>query len=54
MTKSESIKAFAEAMAKFQGEVKNPPKTADNPFFKSKYTPLDVIIDVAKPLLNKH
>lgn len=54
MNKSESIKSFAEAMAKFHGEVKNPPKTADNPFFKSKYTPLDVIIDTAKPLLNKH
>ena len=54
MNKSESIKSFTEAMAKFQGEVKNPPKTADNPFFKSKYTPLDVIIDTAKPLLDKH
>ena len=54
MNKSESIKAFAEAMAKFQGEVKNPPKTADNPFFKSKYTPLDTLIDTAKPLLYKH
>lgn len=54
MNKSESIKAFSEALSKFQGEVKNPPKTADNPFFKSKYTPLDVIIDTAKPLLNKH
>lgn len=54
MNKSESIKAFAEALAKFQGEVKNPPKSADNPFFKSKYTPLDVMIDTAKPLLNKH
>lgn len=54
MNKSESIKSFAEAMAKFQGEVKNPPKTADNPFFKSKYVPLDVMIDTAKPILLKH
>lgn len=54
MNKSDSIKSFAEAMAKFQGEVKNPPKSADNPFFKSKYTPLDVLIDTAKPLLQKH
>lgn len=51
MNKSESIKNFADAMSKFQGEVKNPPKSADNPFFKSKYTPLDVLIDAAKPLL---
>jgi hypothetical protein len=54
VNKSESIKNFADAMVKFQGEVKNPPKSADNPFFKSKYTPLDVLIDTAKPLLLKH
>jgi hypothetical protein len=54
MNKSESIKNFADAMAKFQGEVKNPPKSADNPFFKSKYTTLDVLIDTAKPLLQKN
>jgi hypothetical protein len=51
MNKSESIKNFASALSKFQGEVKNPPKSASNPFFKSKYTPLDALIDAAKPLL---
>ena len=51
MNKSESIKNFASALSKFQGEVRNPPKSADNPFFKSKYTPLDVLIDAAKPVL---
>ncbi|HEY5586683.1 MAG TPA: HNH endonuclease [Ruminiclostridium sp.] len=30
MNKSESIKNFADAMCKFQGEVKNPPKSASN------------------------
>lgn len=54
MNKSESIKNFAAAMANFQGEVKNPPKSADNPFYKSKYTTLDVLIDTAKPLLEKN
>jgi len=54
MNKSESIKNFADAMCKFQGEVKNPPKSASNPFFKSKYTPLDVLIDQAKPVLEKN
>lgn len=54
MNKSETIKNFAAAMAKFQGEVKNPPKSADNPFFKSKYTTLDVLIDTAKPILNSN
>jgi hypothetical protein len=54
MNKSDSIKNLATALAMFQGEVKNPPKSADNPFFKSKYTTLDTLIDTAKPLLNKH
>jgi hypothetical protein len=54
MNKSESLKNFAAAMCQFQGEVKNPPKSADNPFFKSKYTTLDTLIDTAKPLLQKN
>jgi hypothetical protein len=54
MNKSESIKNFAAAMATFQGEVKNPAKTADNPYFKSKYVPLDSLIDTAKPLLKSN
>ena len=53
MNKSESIKNIAVALVKFQEEVKNPPKSADNPFFKSKYTTLDVIVDTIKPLLAK-
>ncbi len=54
MNKSETLKAFSDAFAKFQGEVKNPPKSANNPFFKSKYTTLDVLIDTAKPILQKN
>lgn len=54
MNKSESIKNISTALSKFQGEIKNPPKTANNPFFKSKYTPLDVIVDTAKPLLQSN
>lgn len=54
MNKSESIKNIASAMAKFQGEVKNPPKTASNPFFKSKYTTLDTLIETAKPILESN
>lgn len=46
MQRSESIAAIAAALAKFQGEVKQPKKDADNPFFKSKYVPLDNIVDV--------
>ena len=54
MNKSESIKNISTALSKFQGEVKNPPKSANNPFFKSKYTTLDVLVDTAKPLLQSN
>ncbi len=53
MNKSESIKNLAAAMAAFQGKVKNPPRSADNPFYKSKYAPLEVVVDTAKPILNE-
>lgn len=54
MKRSESISKLAVALSKFQGEVKNPPNSANNPFFKSKYAPLDVVINTAKPALAKH
>jgi len=54
MNKSESIKNISTALSKFQGEVKNPPKSANNPFFKSKYTTLDVLVDTAKPILQSN
>ena len=54
MNKSESIQKIATALAKFQGEMKNPPKNADNPFFKSKYCALDTIIDTIRPVMAKH
>lgn len=54
MNKSESIAKLAIALAKFQAEVKNPPNSANNPFFKSKYAPLDVVINTAKELLGKY
>ena len=53
MIKSESITKLTLALSKFQGEVKNPPNSADNPFFKSKYAPLDVVINTAKDSLTK-
>ena len=54
LNKSESIKNLAVALAKFQGEVRNAPKSANNPFFKSKYTPLDVVVDHIRPILEKN
>lgn len=54
MNKSESIKEIASALAQCQGEMKNPPKSADNPFFKSKYSTLDTIIDTVRPVMAKY
>lgn len=54
MNKSESIASLAAALAKFQGEVENPKNTAVNPQFRSKYAPLDVVINTIKPILAKH
>lgn len=54
MKKSESIKNLAVALAKFQKEVKNPVNTAVNPYFNSKYAPLNDILTDIRPLLSKH
>lgn len=54
MQKSESIKELCIALNKFQQEVSNPKNTENNSFFKSKYAPLDVVINTVKPTLTKH
>lgn len=54
MNKSESIVKITAALSKFQMEVKNPPNSSNNPFFKSKYAPLDVVINTAKESLGKY
>ena len=54
MNKSESIANLAQALALFQGEVVNPKNTANNPFFKSTYSPLNEVINTVKPILSKY
>jgi hypothetical protein len=54
VNKSESIKNISVALIKFQAEVQNPKNTADNPFYKSKYAPLNEILNEVRPLLSKH
>ena len=54
MEHSESIENIAKAFVAFQGEVQNPKKTSTNPFFKSKYAPLEEILNTIKPTLAKH
>lgn len=54
MNKSESIAALAEALAKFQSEVKQPFKDKSNPFFNSKYVPLENIVEVITQTAPNH
>ncbi len=54
MDKSETIINLAKALAAFQGEVKNPANTASNPFYKSKYAPLNEILNEVRPIMAKH
>jgi hypothetical protein len=50
-TRSESIGELAKALSKAQGAMEHAKKSADNPFFKSKYADLASVLDVArKPL----
>ena len=53
MQRSETIGAIAKALCKFQGEVKQPKKDANNPYFSSKYVPLEGVVSViTEPLAN--
>jgi len=54
MKKSESIVEISKAMAKFQEEVKQPFRDADNPFFKSKYVPLENVVEAIHDIAPKH
>lgn len=54
MKTSESVKALVSAFGKAQAEITNPPETAENPHFKSKYAPLPAILNHVKPTLAKH
>ncbi|HLG26732.1 MAG TPA: ERF family protein [Paenisporosarcina sp.] len=54
MNKSETIGALAKALSTFQGEVKQPLKDKDNPFFKSKYVPLENVVEAITEISAKH
>ena len=45
---------YAQALVAVIGELQNVAKTASNPYFKSKYAPLDAILDATRPVLAKH
>jgi hypothetical protein len=54
MRMSENISNLSTALSQFQGEVTNPHNAATNPQFRSKYAPLDVVINTVKPVLAKY
>lgn len=54
MNKSESIAELAKALAAFQAEVNQPMKDANNPFFKSKYVPLENVVEAITETAPKH
>lgn len=54
MKMSEKIDAYAKAFAQAQREVKQPLKDKDNPFFKSKYVPLENVADAITESFGKH
>lgn len=52
--KSDSIVELATALSQFQAEVKQPFKDKTNPFFKSKYVPLENIVEAITKTSGKH
>ena len=54
MKKSESISELSKALAKFQSNVKQPLKDKDNPFFRSKYVPLENVVEAITQEAPKH
>lgn len=54
MNKSESIAELAKALASFHSEVKQPLKDKANPFFKSKYVPLENVVEAITTIAPKH
>lgn len=51
---SESLAKLAPDLVALQADLEPLTKTANNPFFKSKYAPLPDVAEALKPLLAKH
>jgi hypothetical protein len=54
MNTSEQINEVAAALAKAQGELKNPAKAAENPHFRNRYADLAGGLDAIRPVLSRH
>lgn len=53
MKMSEAINEIATALAAAQAEIQNPSKSAENPFFKSRYADLAQVLSVVRPAFTK-
>ena len=51
---SEEIDKIAPAFVAAQAEMESAPKSADNPYFNSRYAPLPAIVEMLRPILAKH
>ena len=51
---SDSLVKLASDLVALQADLEPLTKTANNPFFKSKYAPLPDVAEALKPLLAKH
>ena len=51
---SEQTSELFKSLSEFQKEVKQPKKDANNPFFKSKYVPLENVVEVIHQTASKH
>lgn len=54
MQKSNEISEISKALAEFRKEVKQPLKDANNPFFKSKYVPLENVVEAIDDVAPNH
>ena len=54
MQKSSEITEISKALAEFRKEVKQPLKDANNPFFKSKYVPLENVVEAIDEVAPNH
>jgi len=54
MEHSETINQIAAAVIAAQGEMGSAKKTADNPFYKTKYADLAGVVETARPVLTRH
>lgn len=54
MSQSSELDKLAPALVSLQADLRPVEKSADNPFFKSKYAPLPEVREALQPLLAKH